>query len=469
MIAGGITSSGKAADVTCFPSPIPFDLRFSVSPQPQPDASIGCGSPLPCLAPAAPAVSEWTPTQARPLELKLVSTPLDPVSGYQYVVVWAQRFNDSDQSWQDLYTVISKDSVDYAKIQSASTVEYGAVGLLPGARYRFRTAWCRVAGTANGCGCFPTSAGFVDVERDRTVDPRPSVFADPALPYQGGVVRKALDDFERPPTTPKRNRDNSINGGDGLGVGMWQDDLGSGASVIGNGAFIAEAGGERFGVIPFNSIQSFLPLSATRPHSFAELQFRPYCTSSKPNPPSNTTCNQSLAKNYRVDVQTRVVLLAGTAYSYLAQIRYEPEWDGTEQTTEPYMRIIRTGAGLGTPLLGGTGGERIVATPASDGAVGCEFDGIARKAESTDIAGLKDSSPKLLRIRVKNGPSGYPEVHATIAWNLVGGTFKNQCTYLGGDSTLLDTHPLFSANGGRSYFVHHWDARSDLFAAGDRP
>lgn len=93
------SQTALAGDVTCFPHPFPFQIRFSVSPQPQADASIGCAGSLPCVAPNPPSIS--LRAHGEPHELALTQATLDPAttSSYYSLFVWGQRYDAANSAW----------------------------------------------------------------------------------------------------------------------------------------------------------------------------------------------------------------------------------------------------------------------------------------------------------------------------------------------------------------------------------
>lgn len=385
--------------------------------------------------------------------------------------MWAQRLSASGQ-WADVFIQESKDAVDRAKSANPSQtfVEYQATGLAPGERYRFRAAWCRRPSTTKGCNCYPNDAGFVDLDGDQTADQQPSAF--PAGPVGPPFSQVVEDRFDRGRTTPKRDRETDAwLGGDGLGPApVYSDDATTESALSQNGSFIDAANGRGFASIPENAQISYkTPFPEQR--GFADVEFRPHCTTAEPNPLSNSNCTATPI-NYRVDARPRVKLSAGTPVLYMSQVAYEPEEDpdNTAQTLtdRPLFRVLRGAGGLGTPLVSRYVEEMTAYSNSTE--EGCTFDGVPSAPDTnTERAGLVDDSVKVLRVDARNGLQ-YPTVRATLGWDCGGGTCRWLCYLMKGDTPVGGQHPLFDGeNQIQGLMVHHWDAAVVGFRAGNAP
>jgi hypothetical protein len=188
----------RAADSTCFPTPLPDELRLQFTPQPQTDASVGCVPPLPCVAANPPNLAEW-PTQ-RPQELKLTATSAEAVSGYKYIELWQQEWDTATSAWNAGTVIESSDAVERANT-STNTATYGLSGLKPGVRYGHRVAWCRLTGSVKTCNCFDDTPTYLDVDSDGTPDARPTTFATPPLAVPSGLTAAPkISSSDRRPT-----------------------------------------------------------------------------------------------------------------------------------------------------------------------------------------------------------------------------------------------------------------------------
>lgn len=469
ILIAGSASVARAGDVTCFPQVVPYIERNLYSPQPTEDASVGCVPPLPCNAAAAPTPAEWSPAQTQ--EVKLTASPGDPLtptSDYYSVVIWGQVCTGS--AWYDRWAVESADSVERAKAAGVGYITYGVAGLLTDAKYRYRVGWCKKNSSGvKTCNCYG-DPGFIDANADGTVDARPTTFPTPPFALPPNTALYAEDRFVRPPTDPKRSRTSQALLGDGLGPFGWGDDRGAVWANIGNGARIAADGsGDTFAEIPQTSqfVWGVSSAPEANTHTFAEIEFVPHCTTDRANPPTNTTCTaaQSTVVNYRNDVQTRVVTNGGQSYAYTAQAIFEPDW-GPEPITTARTTIRRiqgtSNAALVTFPLVGTGALN------PDSGLGCVIDGTNAAATEANTSGLREGGRILLRVRVKDdtGLDPHPRVRSTIAWNWNGTGYDRHCTWEYHDTAIGPGNTLYDQAGGGGFFVHHWDARIERYAAG---
>jgi len=467
-----VTARAQSLDITCVPDRPVLQTVVATLPAPPAMPSLGCDPvpPMPCLAANPPVVEEWPEGLIQ--ELKLTAIPRDPItSDYVSVTVVAESYDEAASEWTELWTQESEDAVERALAAGDGFVTYGATGLLPGKRHRFRVGWCRQVGSEKGCDCF-SSGAFLDDDQDGTADAQPSGPLDfPATPVEQPIVRQLEDRFHRPPTGPKRDRTPpypELNG-DGLGPDeVWLDDTGP---THQNGAHIIEKSGGWLAEIP-EAMEISHASRLPDLHAYAEIEFRPHCTTENLNPPTNTGC-VSPAENYRVDVRTRLTESAGTLYAYLAQAIYEPDWSGDGGPTDkPTVRIYR---GSGTQAGGITGDqlldEKVVGAPAFDPntGLGCKIDGVAKSPTDTDVAGLEDHRTKLLRIEARDNPTSVL-LTVLFAWDCGSGSCTKSCVWKYEDSAVASGHPLYgTSNHRQGFFVHHWDLLVEAFRAGSEP
>lgn len=454
VVVGTAGRSTLSADVTCIRDrPVPY-VVISTLPAPPPDLSIGCDPvPLPdaCFPSAVPTVQHWS--EHAPQELKITATPIDPMSTYYSVTIWAQYLDSQTSTWEDLWVHESKDAVDAAKSASRSYVEFNATGLKPGVAHRFRAAWCRMPASVKGCNCYPEAAGFVDeLAPFGSPDPQPTVFPTP--PVTTPTPIEISDDFQGPATTSKRSRStNAAQSGDGLGPkAVWMtDDAGASPPASNmNGSHIASSGGVSFAEIPVNAqLLHVTPL--TQQHSFAEILGRGLSTSARANPPVGGTCpavgpTVPSGRNFRLAAQTRTVEDAGIPYAYATQALYEPDWgcdgqnEGEPAYPDPTVRVLRV-AGMALAPLAVKDVKTTAAYSAATGE-GCEKDGVGESPGEAGVAGLKNGSPVLVRAEVINGTTS-PQVTSWLGWNCSSGTCQWRCRWRLTDTAITNSHPLY--------------------------
>lgn len=459
-----------AAGRTCFPDqPVPQYIALTVPHLV--DIGLNCpvDVPLPelCYPSSPPIVTLLDNRSPQSLIIEADPPPPDdppdpndpsnPVAKYSEVYIWAQQYNEASDSWTDVWTHHSKDAVQKAIADNHHSIVFGATGLLPGKRYRFSIGWCRQGTDHAGCNCYSDPGLWGEAQ--------PTVFPDRFLAPP--VPTQLEDTFQRPTTSPKRNRAGTFVGGDGLGPGAFWHDADDHPGFV-NGALIASDGTESFVSAPQGTqLQSTQAIPF--PHGYAEVLFRPLSTPEQFNPPGPA----GKPRNYRVDVRTRATVVAGTTYAYAAQVVYEPDFgSGTTANPsplavpEPTIRIFRSADQIPLQLFA----QEIKDAGAYNTSTGngCKLNDIPMEPLS-GLDGLKNGGKTLLRLEAVN-QNEHPMLKAQVGWDCSDSKCQWLCHWKITDDQIFENHPLFNPrNYQTGLWAHHWDTRIDGFRAGSQP
>jgi hypothetical protein len=459
MMVGGALAQAPSG-IRCLSIPVLASQLGDLPPQ-VPDSLLPCDPVIICSVSNPPTVTSIGETQVLKLNAPLL--PGNQVSQFKALEIQAQVYS-ATLGWQPLFQHGSFDVVERAG-GTATSADYFASGLKPGARHRFRVAWCREGNGRIGCECWSVWTEAASAQ--------PSTFpAGPIALPAAPIVQEVGLPFHFTTSDPPADPTTGTTGGDGWGPSaIWTAPF---AHFISRP--LAGGGSETFGRLIQSTTAKYQPI-AQGPISFTEAQFRPLCTSSpdvspKANPPANTDCTAA-AVNYRTDLESRFHAAAPDVcqptnpnatrpYYYAAQIAYEPNFG--EPPADPSIRVFRVG-------------PAIVTTPCVDQywLIGPSFVKLADLCSNTDFTKLTDGSQILGRIEVTQSSGNKPKVAVVIGWDCTATACTQTCTIdqdLAGED-LIDVdiqplHPLLSA-GRFGTTAHHWDLRFDYVRFGSKP
>ncbi len=373
----------------CFNNPIDESVADQLDPLPGPFNLVLCTHPInpaPCLKPVAPnaipvsscssdATQEYTLRATRPGE-----------DGSPFTsVVWRTEYYQPGTGWLPLWDHESKDSITNIEQVSGSIYRatFGATGLKPGFRHRFRVGWCRESSTQRGCSCWS--------DPYEVTDPQPTSFPslNPAPP--ANTTQRIEDTFARTFTsTPKRDPGTSVVGGDGLGPPVvWED--GYWANSAGNGSkVIKPSTGSSYAFMPEGALASYKLLGATHQHSYAEARWSLETVSSR--------------DSWNFDVHTRRHNgTGGMPRAYAAKFHRKQYGAGVK----PKLSIVRVYDGQ----------------PTTTDSIEFTSDSTCQSGATTDCSCMpklleSTSQAVWLRVEVEDlGSPLRPTVTATVAWD----------------------------------------------------